>query len=443
MGTIDYMAPEQAMDSRQADARSDIYSLGCTLHYLLTARPPYGGDTILKRLTAHQQAAIPLLSTTRPDIPPGFDEVFGRMMAKRQAARFQTSKELVAALESLRNQPVSSRPVPVVAQPIAAQPVAAVPITPNPSSVQDLGSVLLPGIEPGSRKPRKSSSKMPLAAAAVVLLLVAAGAGAWMMSGSKPAETAQSEAVPAIAIQQSAADSQPAAMRESKPAAEPMPESAPVEAAPTSPPGVTPPPEATPVKAEPPVKAAPQSPPIAAPVVPDVPSTQTTPASPPAASPAVAVALAPMPVEQPAAAEAKLPIPGADARRESLKLVRELYKDDFAQAKQPDAKGALAEKLLNESQQTKDDATALYVVLREARDLAVDAANPAIAERAIGMLASRYAVEPLQELTAALEEMTGKPHPAEANRAITETVLGASKKPRVRTTSKWPSGWRT
>ena len=75
MGTIDYMAPEQAMDSRQADARSDIYSLGCTLHYLLTGSPPYRGDTILKRLTAHQQAAIPLLSATRPDTPPGFDEL--------------------------------------------------------------------------------------------------------------------------------------------------------------------------------------------------------------------------------------------------------------------------------------------------------------------------------------------------------------------------------
>ena len=108
MGTIDYMAPEQAMDSRQADARSDIYSLGCTLHYLLTGRPPYGGDTILKRLTAHQQAAIPLLSSTRPDIPPGFNEVFNRMMAKPAAARYQTSKELVAALDSLRNQPASS-----------------------------------------------------------------------------------------------------------------------------------------------------------------------------------------------------------------------------------------------------------------------------------------------------------------------------------------------
>ena len=47
-----------------------------------------------------------------------------------------------------------------------------------------------------------------------------------------------------------------------------------------------------------------------------------------------------------------------------------------------------------------------------------------LAERAISMLAGRYAIEPLQELTAALEEMTGKPHPADANRAIAEAALG-------------------
>ena len=54
------------MDSRQADSKSDMYSLGCTLHFLLTGRPPYGGDTIMKRLTAHQQAAIPAFSASRP-----------------------------------------------------------------------------------------------------------------------------------------------------------------------------------------------------------------------------------------------------------------------------------------------------------------------------------------------------------------------------------------
>ena len=76
------------------------------------------------------------------------------------------------------------------------------------------------------------------------------------------------------------------------------------------------------------------------------------------------VALAPMPTEQPAAADGKLPIPAAEGQRKALKLVKELYMDDYAQAKQPEAKAALAEKLLNESQQAKDDVAALYTMLQ-------------------------------------------------------------------------------
>ena len=62
LGTIDYMAPEQASNPKNADHRSDIYSLGCTLHYLLTGRPPYSGDTMIERLIAHREQPIPNLS---------------------------------------------------------------------------------------------------------------------------------------------------------------------------------------------------------------------------------------------------------------------------------------------------------------------------------------------------------------------------------------------
>jgi serine/threonine protein kinase len=108
MGTIDYMAPEQAMDSRHADARSDIYGLGCTLYYLLNGRPPFSGDTVLKRVTAHQQAQIPHLPATRADVPPGMQAVFAKMVAKAPEARFQTILELLATLESLKTDLVAS-----------------------------------------------------------------------------------------------------------------------------------------------------------------------------------------------------------------------------------------------------------------------------------------------------------------------------------------------
>ena len=97
-----------------------------------------------------------------------------------------------------------------------------------------------------------------------------------------------------------------------------------------------------------------------------------------------------MPVEQSALTDGKLPVPNADARQDALKLIKELFKDDYAQLKQPDAKAALAEKLLNGADQAKDDTNALYTMLNEARDLAVDAANPASPSERL-----KYAHQPL------------------------------------------------
>src|SRR5207253_410639 len=71
MGTPDYLAPEQALDPRCADARSDLYALGCTLHFLLTARPPFPVEaTLAQKLLYHQQVAPPPVQTARPDVPP-------------------------------------------------------------------------------------------------------------------------------------------------------------------------------------------------------------------------------------------------------------------------------------------------------------------------------------------------------------------------------------
>ncbi|MFO0821776.1 MAG: response regulator [Gemmataceae bacterium] len=101
LGTVDYMAPEQAVDSTSADRRADIYSLGATLHFLLTGEPPFIGSTSLAVLLKHRDDPIPSLRAKRPDVPPELDAVFQRMMAKQTSNRYQSMAEVIAALEAI------------------------------------------------------------------------------------------------------------------------------------------------------------------------------------------------------------------------------------------------------------------------------------------------------------------------------------------------------
>lgn len=100
MGTAAYMPPEQARDTRKADARSDLYSLGCTLFYLLTGRTAFSGSTQMDMILSHVNQPIPSLRQINAQIPLAVDRIFQRLVAKSPDDRFQSAEELIPVLQS-------------------------------------------------------------------------------------------------------------------------------------------------------------------------------------------------------------------------------------------------------------------------------------------------------------------------------------------------------
>ena len=99
LGTADYVSPEQAVDTRTADHRSDIYSLGCTLYKLLTGRPIFEGDTIVSKLMAHCEDTPPRLAQHLRSVPQVVEDTYLRMVAKQPDDRFQSMNDTAAALD--------------------------------------------------------------------------------------------------------------------------------------------------------------------------------------------------------------------------------------------------------------------------------------------------------------------------------------------------------
>ncbi|MBW3598056.1 MAG: serine/threonine protein kinase, partial [Planctomycetes bacterium] len=98
MGTPDYLAPEQARDAHSADIRADIYSLGCTLYYLLAGQVPFPGGSTFQKVMAHTERQPQPLGDFRDDVPSELAQVIAKMMAKAPADRYQTPSEAAEAL---------------------------------------------------------------------------------------------------------------------------------------------------------------------------------------------------------------------------------------------------------------------------------------------------------------------------------------------------------
>jgi formylglycine-generating enzyme required for sulfatase activity/tRNA A-37 threonylcarbamoyl transferase component Bud32 len=152
VGTPDYLAPEQATNSRAVDTRADLYSLGCTLYHLLTGRPPFPEGSALEKVLKHLHDPPSSIQKLRPDVPADLAAVLEKLLAKKPDQRFQKPKDVVDALTPFCQSGPSS-------------PVEAAP--PKPSE------------KPKEEPPPRRSRRRALATVVIVLLLAGIGLAGW------------------------------------------------------------------------------------------------------------------------------------------------------------------------------------------------------------------------------------------------------------------------
>ena len=127
LGTPDFISPEQAEDPRKADIRSDLYSLGGTLYYLLIGEAPFPAANLMQKLRRMLTEAPPSPAARRADVPANLDAIVRKLLARDPAERFQTPAELSRALDAVMRQPseAAAPPAPTVTPSGAKTPVAS------------------------------------------------------------------------------------------------------------------------------------------------------------------------------------------------------------------------------------------------------------------------------------------------------------------------------
>jgi hypothetical protein len=181
LGTPDYAAPEQLLDSRTADARADLYGLGCALFYLLAGMPPFGDarhPTTASKRQAHLTEPPPELRALRADVPEGLAAVVAKLLAKDPQQRYATAAEVAAALAPFAagGLVAGSDPAAATASTVTYRPLAAA--WELPAWIPGLLVAIL-AIAAGTALAR------PTPAVAAVLLVALALAGAWWIYCSR------------------------------------------------------------------------------------------------------------------------------------------------------------------------------------------------------------------------------------------------------------------
>ncbi len=231
MGTPAYMAPETAQDAATADIRADIYSLGCTLYFLLTGAPPFAGASIYAILKAHESTEASPLHQKRAGIPAELSAVAARMMAKNPARRYQKPIDAAKALAPFIKPGTLPPPEPIQPPPLAKilteWPPTATAVdkteapkpreqSPPAPSVFNLPTVIGRGARPtaATKKPaagptrpatKKGANTWSIAAAIGLLLWLLAGVALWVSGafgvGPSPLDCTKDKGVSAADVQ--------------------------------------------------------------------------------------------------------------------------------------------------------------------------------------------------------------------------------------------------
>ncbi len=154
LGTPGFIAPEQITDSQQADIRADIYSLGCTLYYLLSGEAPFSNRSLVEVLTAHRTLRAPPLDQVRSEVPADLAAIVARMMAKEPADRFQEPAEVAEALKPFFKKGVATATGSPPELPTSAG--SSADTTPPRLGLEGLIDLSEPNNEPGRLLSRRS-----------------------------------------------------------------------------------------------------------------------------------------------------------------------------------------------------------------------------------------------------------------------------------------------